>query len=148
MAPSHDWQLVSAENSADVLARTPEHGFCLPQSLEVETSSQWRLVLELAECHFQIFYWLKHAWSLLNFKQVKKETPFFVERVSRSCGLCPSLENTVCRIEACCCCCLVTERCLLFFNPTDCNLRGSSVHGILQARILQWVAIPFSRGSA
>ena len=32
-------------------------------------------------------------------------------------------------------------------NPVDCSLPGSSVHGILQARILEWVAIPFSRGS-
>ena len=30
----------------------------------------------------------------------------------------------------------------------DCSLLGSSVHGILQARILEWVAIPFSRGSS
>ena len=30
----------------------------------------------------------------------------------------------------------------------DCNLPGSSVHGILQARILEWVAISFSRGSS
>ena len=30
----------------------------------------------------------------------------------------------------------------------DCSLPGSSVHGILQARILEWVAIPFSRGSS
>ena len=28
----------------------------------------------------------------------------------------------------------------------DCSLPGSSVHGILQARILEWIAIPFSRG--
>ena len=33
-------------------------------------------------------------------------------------------------------------------NPMDCSLPGSSVHGILQARILEWVAIPFSRGSS
>ena len=31
-------------------------------------------------------------------------------------------------------------------NTMVCNLPGSSVHGILQARILEWVAIPFSRG--
>ena len=30
----------------------------------------------------------------------------------------------------------------------DHSLRGSSVHGILQARILEWVAMPFSRGSS
>ena len=34
----------------------------------------------------------------------------------------------------------------LFCHPMDCSLPGSSVHGIFQARILEWVAIPFSRG--
>ena len=33
----------------------------------------------------------------------------------------------------------------LFCDPTDCSLPGSSVHGILQARSLEWVAMPFSR---
>ena len=31
-------------------------------------------------------------------------------------------------------------------NPMDCNLPGSSLHGIFQARILEWLAIPFCRG--
>ena len=34
------------------------------------------------------------------------------------------------------------------WDPMDCSLPGSSVHGIFQARILEWVAIPFSRGSS
>ena len=33
-------------------------------------------------------------------------------------------------------------------NPMDCGLPGSSIHGILQTRILEWVAISFSRGSS
>ena len=33
-------------------------------------------------------------------------------------------------------------------NPMDCSLPGSSVHEILQARILEWVTVPFSRGSS
>ena len=33
-------------------------------------------------------------------------------------------------------------------NPMDCSLSGSSVHGISQARILEWVAISRSRGSS
>ena len=33
-------------------------------------------------------------------------------------------------------------------NPTDCSLPGSSVHGVLQARILEWVAVSSSRGSS
>ena len=43
---------------------------------------------------------------------------------------------------------LVTQSCLSLCDPVECSPPGSSVHGILQARILEWVAIPFSRGSA
>ena len=42
---------------------------------------------------------------------------------------------------------LVTQSCLTLFDPMDCSLPGSSVHGILQAEILEWVAISFSGGS-
>ena len=42
---------------------------------------------------------------------------------------------------------LVAQSCLTLCGPMDCDPQGSSVHGILQARILEWVAIPFSRGS-
>ena len=41
--------------------------------------------------------------------------------------------------------CSVTQSCLTLCNPMDCSLPGSSVHGIFQARILEWVAISFSR---
>ena len=37
---------------------------------------------------------------------------------------------------------LVTQLCLTLFDPTDYSLPGSSVHGILQARIPEWVAMP------
>ena len=37
------------------------------------------------------------------------------------------------------------QLCLTVYEPTDCNLSGSSVHGIVQARILEWVAISYSR---
>ena len=43
---------------------------------------------------------------------------------------------------------LVTQSCWILCDPMDCSPPGSSVHGILQARILEWVAIPFSRGSS
>ena len=43
-------------------------------------------------------------------------------------------------------CVLVTQLCLTLCEPMDYGLPGSSVHGILQARILEWVAIPFCRG--
>ena len=44
--------------------------------------------------------------------------------------------------------CEVTQLCLTLCDPVDCSPPGSSVHGILQARILEWVAISFSRGSS
>ena len=42
----------------------------------------------------------------------------------------------------------VAQSCPTLCNPMDCSLPGFSVHGILQARILEWVTISFSRGSS
>ena len=43
-----------------------------------------------------------------------------------------------------CCCCKLLQSCPTLHDPMDCSPPGSSVHGILQARILEWVAIAFS----
>ena len=43
---------------------------------------------------------------------------------------------------------LVTRSCPTLCNPMDCSLPGPSLHGIFQARILEWVAITFSSGSS
>ena len=45
-------------------------------------------------------------------------------------------------------CCFVTQLCLNLCDPMNCSPPGSSVHGILQERIVEWVAIPFCRGSS
>ena len=45
-------------------------------------------------------------------------------------------------------CVLGAQSCPTLCNPRHCSPPGSSVHGILQARVLEWVAIPFSRGSS
>ena len=47
-----------------------------------------------------------------------------------------------------CCYYLVTKSCPTLWDPMDCSLPGSSVHGIIQARILEWGAISSSRGSS
>ena len=44
--------------------------------------------------------------------------------------------------------CLVAQSCLTLWSPMDCSLTGSSSHGIFQARILELVAISYSRGSS
>ena len=41
--------------------------------------------------------------------------------------------------------CLIPQSCLTLYDPMNCSLPGSSVQGIFQAGILEWVAISFSR---
>ena len=53
------------------------------------------------------------------------------------------MDSGACKVEV-----LVAQSSLTLCDPMDCNLPGSTVHGILQARTLEWVAIPFSRGSS
>ena len=57
------------------------------------------------------------------------------------------LQLTACNHQ-CVCAYLVAQSCLTLWDPMDCNLPGSSVHGILQARILEWIAMPSFRGSS
>ena len=44
--------------------------------------------------------------------------------------------------------CIVTKSCLPLCDPMNYSMPGSTVHGIFQARIMEWVAISFSRGSS
>ena len=44
--------------------------------------------------------------------------------------------------------CVCAQSCPTLCSPIDCSLPGFSVHGVFQARILEWVAISFSRGSS
>jgi len=53
----------------------------------------------------------------------------------------------VCVCVCVCVCMLVTQSCPTLCNPMDCSPPGSSVHGILQARILEWVPTPWEKGS-
>ena len=46
------------------------------------------------------------------------------------------------------CCYSVAKSCPALFDSMDCSMPGSSVHGISQAKILEWIAISFSRGSS
>ena len=47
-----------------------------------------------------------------------------------------------------CYCCLVAKLCPALLGPIDCSPPGSSIHGISEARILEWVAISFPRGTS
>ena len=50
--------------------------------------------------------------------------------------------------QGACLCAKSNQLCLTLCNPMDCSPPGSSVHGILQARILEWVAMSFFRESS
>ena len=56
------------------------------------------------------------------------------------------VNSTMLTSEKCCCVVLVAQSCLTLCDPMECSPSGFSVHGISQARILELVAIPFSRG--
>ena len=63
-------------------------------------------------------------------------------------GLCLSASFCV-SLPLCVCACVESiQSGLTLCDPMDCSPPGSSVHGILQARILEWIAMPFSRGSS
>ena len=67
---------------------------------------------------------------------------------SNEFGRCCTLLNLEGRCVCVCVCVLVTQSCPILCDSMDCSSPGSSVHGILQARTLEWVAIPFSGGSS
>ena len=96
-------------------------------------SSESPAVLEPGkEFGFRVFG--RWGFYSLGLKKKTKPTPFVFVCVFRQIY--------------CYCCFLVAKSCLTLCNPMDCRLPGSPVHGISQARILEWVAIPFSRESS
>ena len=77
---------------------------------------------------------LPNEWS-----QSKMETPCLFPKVKGQCLVTYSAVLL--------CCAKSLQLCLTLCSPVDCSPPGSFVHGILQARILEWVAVPSSMGS-
>ena len=63
-----------------------------------------------------------------------------------SLPLAPPRKPNVCVYAYICMCAKLLQLCLTLCNPMDCSPPGSSVYGILQARVLEWVAMSSSRG--
>ena len=68
-----------------------------------------------------------------------KAVPDFSKRISNSCAKAKKDDAKVKK---------GAQSCPALCDPMDCSLTGSSVHGVFQAIILEWVAISFSRGSS
>ena len=71
---------------------------------------------------------------------------------ARECALLISVPSMPCGVKRCamcmCVCAKSLQPCLTLCDPMNCSLPGSSVQGIFQARILEWVAMPSSKGSS
>ena len=81
---------------------------------------------------FVIYFWLERKWLLQTWS--RKKLLCFNERY---------LHTQYVYVYV-----LVAQSCLTLWSPMDYSLPGFSVHGILQAKILEGVDIPFSRGSS
>ena len=84
-------------------------------------------------------------WSIVLSCNVTNQEPFFTP------GLLYTFQNSIiCRFSFSFLapCGMRAQLCLTLCDPVECSPPGSSVHGILQARVLEWVAISFSRGSS
>ena len=75
-------------------------------------------------------------WTILIFQHLRQPVIFFISE-SQHIVIIQSLT-----------CVLLVQSCPTLCNPMDYSPPGSSIHGMLQARILEWVAISFSRGSS
>ena len=91
--------------------------------------------------------WEGHVHIVI-FKMDNQQRPI-VQHMELCSMLCGSLSGrgTWGRMRVCVCV-KVPQLCPPLCDPMDCSLPGSSVHGVLQARILEWVDIPSSRGSS
>ena len=80
-----------------------------------------------SQLHWPSFRFL-NSWTLISYSDVREKNQLWW-------GTCAVL-------------CSVAQSCLTPGGPLDCSLPSPSVYGILQASILEWVAISFSRGSS
>ena len=63
----------------------------------------------------------------------------FLKRIEKS--ILQSDSEAMCAVQS-------LQSCLTLCNPTHCSLPDSSIHGILQTEVLEWIAMPSSRGSS
>ena len=84
---------------------------------------------------------ITNSWSLLKLMSIELVMPSNHLILCCPLLLLPSILWKWSEIE-------VAQSCLTLCDPMDCRLPGSSVHGIFQAIVLEWIAISFSRGSS
>ena len=89
---------------------------------------------------FSLLILINYAIRVQSLSKIKESVEGRLLPPSKIMGLCQDKDV---KVEA-----LVAQSCPTLCSPVDCSLLGSCVHGILQARILEWGAISFSRASS
>ena len=116
-------------------------------------SSSWQLIWSPTE-NWQVRHalgvYLSVLWKIVYICQYSEKSDPFLGKylVIRNISFWYTLEKNKLLLAVYIMKVLVAQLCPVLRYPMDCSLPGSSVHGIVQARILEWVAIPFSRGSS
>ena len=103
--------------------------------LYVFTEYRYMFIITTVTMKTSFIYWKQSSEIKLHFCNILKTWPPFSFYL-------PSVHNAIEWVSE------VTQSCPTPCNHMDCSLQGSSVHGIFQARVLEWVAISFSRGSS
>ena len=117
----------------------------------------------MVQCSLVLWYWVSPDWGCGPFKAWMERTCFqaytwgggwiqFLGAVGRRLSfvlvMWASPFIVYCDVGLSTYCLLVTQSCQTLCNPMDCSLPGPYVRGVLQARILEWAAISFSRRSS
>ena len=97
--------------------------------------------------YYLTLHFLGHSNTRVNFLLLLQNFPLY-HKIHPDTSLKFMLNPCVAHDTHLCCAVLLLQLCLTLCNPMGCSSPGSSVHGILQARILELVAISFSRGSS
>ena len=114
-----------------------------PAPLSVSSSS-WSFQVGTSGPYFGTFISL----SILSLHTISP-SPIVQMSVSRyQIYICNTDSASNPKLRSPCVCSKLLQSCLTLCNTMDHSQPGSSVHGILQARIVKWVAMPFSRGSS
>ena len=93
----------------------------------------WGLLLNFLKVAFQLQQFCKFFILFLGLR--------FIHSLVIQAGILPGTQGTKDKVK-------VAQSCPTLCDPIDCSPPGSSVHEILQAILLEWVAIPLSRGSS
>ena len=117
-------------------------------------SSQALLRILIRVSFFLIFFFSVlisvHAQSTHILRDFSSALVASVRTVNAQCGRHPVYNSAGRRLELKwrCCDSMCAQSCPTLRTPVDCSSPDFSVHGIFQARILEWIAISFSRGSS